>query len=392
MGIRAPLAGLIGLWRSVTPLGRGVVTLGVTALALARLAGLVELSVVAATCGLLVVLSLPFVIVPTRVTARLTLLPQRTTVGTPVAGTLELVNRLPLPVGRPIVLVRSGTADRWLRLSTLPGRGTRTERFSVPAPHRGVITVGPVVYRRTDPVGLFSREIGWAPAQELLVRPVMIDLHAMPIGQVRDLDGVPSDQVSMSDLAFHALREYVRGDDLRHVHWRSSARAGQLVVRQYHDTRRTHATLLVDSRRDAFTERSDFELALSVAASLVLRAARDGHELTLVCGEQVVSSSDASYVLDAFCRSDFGSQELGPQVERSILAAHDTSLFFLVTGTERDVAQVQGALRHLPAEVWAGVLRTGQRSALGLTEYAGRPMLTLTDLAQLPVAIAGVAR
>ena len=124
----------------------------------------------------------------------------------------------------------------------------------MPAPHRGVITVGPVVYRRTDPVGLFSREIRWAPAEELLVRPAMIDLHGMPIGQVRDLDGVPSDQVSMSDLAFHALREYVRGDDLRHVHWRSSARAGQLLVRQYHDTRRTHATLLVDSRRDAYAE------------------------------------------------------------------------------------------------------------------------------------------
>ena len=170
----------------------------------------------------------------------------------------------------------------------------------------------------------------------------------------------------MSDLAFHALREYVPGDDLRHVHWRSSARAGQLLVRQYHDTRRTHATLLVDCCRDAYTERPDFELALSVAASLILRAARDGHELTLVCGEQVVGSSDASYVLDAFCRSDFGSR-LGPQVERSILAARDTSLFFLVTGTERDVAHVQGALRHLPAEVWAGCC--GRRRVLGLTEY-----------------------
>ena len=40
-----------------------------------------------------------------------------------------------------------------------------------------------------------------------------------------DLEGVPSDQLSMSDLAFHALREYVPGDDLRHVHWRSSAKA-----------------------------------------------------------------------------------------------------------------------------------------------------------------------
>ena len=59
----------------------------------------------------------------------------------------------------------------------------------------------------------------------------------------------------MSDLAFHALREYVPGDDLRHVHWRSSARAGELLVRQYHDTRRNHATVVVDADPAAYPDR-----------------------------------------------------------------------------------------------------------------------------------------
>ena len=109
----------------------------------------------------------------------------------------------------------------------------------------------------------------------------------------------------MSDLAFHALREYVPGDDLRHVHWRSSARAGQLLVRQYHDSRRTtrraarrHPTPRPTPRRD------DFELALSIAASVTTRAAHDGYDLTLLCGEQTVGSGDPSYVLDAFCRAE----------------------------------------------------------------------------------------
>ena len=135
------------------------------------------------------------------------------------------------------------------------------------------------------------------------MRPATVDLAGLPVGQLRDLEGVPSDQISMSDLAFHALREYVPGDDLRHVHWRSSARAGQLLVRQYHDSRRTTACVLVDTRRDAYADPDDFELALSIAASVTTRAAHDGYDLTLLCGDLTVGGGDPSYVLDAYCRA-----------------------------------------------------------------------------------------
>ena len=84
---------------------------------------------------------------------------------------------------------------------------------------------------------------------ELLVAPRVTDLSVFAGGLTNDLDGATSQQLSMSDLAFHALREYVPGDDLRHVHWRSSAKAGELLVRQYHETRRGHVTVLVDPAR-----------------------------------------------------------------------------------------------------------------------------------------------
>ena len=51
----------------------------------------------------------------------------------------------------------------------------------------------------------------------------------------------------MSDLAFHALREYQPGDDRRYVHWRSSAKHGRLLVRQFLDTRRSHLAVVVDT-------------------------------------------------------------------------------------------------------------------------------------------------
>ena len=91
----------------------------------------------------------------------------------------------------------------------------------------------------------------------------------------------------MSDLAFHALREYVPGDDLRHVHWRSSAKAGELLVRQYHETRRGHVTILVDDRRVSYRRLRDFELAVSVATSIALRAVRDDFDTYLRCGPHV---------------------------------------------------------------------------------------------------------
>ena len=387
---RLPLA----LWRGVTPLGRGVVSLGLTALALARLAGLVELAVVAALCLLLVVVGLVVVLLPSDVRASLSLRPDRTSAGVDVRGRLRLQNRWPLSVGRPVVEVPSGLASGWVRLPTLGPRRTHEQTLVVPAPSRGVVTVGPVLYRRTDPVGLFSRRVRWADAVELLVRPATVDLAGLPVGQLRDLEGVPSDQISMSDLAFHALREYVPGDDLRHVHWRSSARAGQLLVRQYHDSRRTSALLLVDTRRDAYADPDDFELALSIAASVTTRAAHDGYDLTLLCGDLTVGGGDPSYVLDTFCRAslDDASAELPDLVTRGLTTAYDASMLFLVTGAAHGVDELQHVLGLVPGDLWAGVFRCGADAESGLAEYAGRPILTLTGLGQLPAAMAEVVR
>ena len=117
----------------------------------------------------------------------------------------------------------------------------------MPALPRGVYDVGPVRLREDRP-GRPGDAGGSRPGTPcaLIVAPRVTDLSLFAGGLTNDLDGATSQQLSMSDLAFHALREYVPGDDLRHVHWRSSAKAGELLVRQYHETRRGHVTVLVD--------------------------------------------------------------------------------------------------------------------------------------------------
>ena len=85
----------------------------------------------------------------------------------------------------------------------------------------------------------------------------------------------------MSDLAFHALREYVPGDDLRRVHWRSSAKADTLLVRQYHESRSMHAAVVVDDDPRSYASADELETAISVGASLAIRAMTDGFDVDL---------------------------------------------------------------------------------------------------------------
>ena len=132
--------------------------------------------------------------------------------------------------------------------------------------------------------------------------PRVTDLSVFAGGLTNDLDGATSQQLSMSDLAFHALREYVPGDDLRHVHWRSSAKAGELLVRQYHETRRGHVTILVDASRSSYPRADDFELAVSVAASIALRAVRDDFDTSLRCGPHLARGRSAAAMTDVACR------------------------------------------------------------------------------------------
>ena len=84
-------------------------------------------------------------------------------------------------------------------------------------------------------------------------------------------------QASRRD-SFRGLREYVAGDDLRLVHWRSSARTGELVVRQDEQPRPQATAVVLDLRRTAHAGLS-LERAVSVAASVVLAGRRAGQEV-----------------------------------------------------------------------------------------------------------------
>ncbi|MDH6532615.1 uncharacterized protein (DUF58 family) [Aurantimicrobium minutum] len=181
-------------------------------------------------------------------------------------------------------------------------KGAR-EDITVPVPtgHRGMVAVGPARVVRQDPLGLISREVVHGDPQTLYIHPKTIGLLSMSSGFVRDLEGNPTRDLTDSDLSFHALREYVPGDDRRNIHWKSTAKTGQFMVRQFEQTRRSHLMIALDTEPEVFSGDDEFELAVSVAASVAVRAIRDTRELSVLVSAdaQVVSSGRMSALREA---------------------------------------------------------------------------------------------
>jgi uncharacterized protein (DUF58 family) len=381
-GIRRLLGAGIG---TVTPVGRSVLVITLAAWAVHRRLGWLEFGVVAAVGACLLAAALALVLLPQPARGRLRIDPNRVTAGEPAAAEVS-VRATWVPLVSPTVRLEVAGETRSMRLPLVPPRAERAETIEVPPLPRGVHAVGPMVHLRTDPLGLLRRRSSWAGVEELLVRPRLTSLRALDPGLISDLDGVPSDHPASSDLAFHALREYVPGDDLRHVHWRSSAKADTLLVRQYVETRRNEATVLLDGDLKAYADGAEFEVAVSAAASVAVRAMRDDFEVTLVCGDVHAASRSVDVLLDATCRITLGEADLRETARRAASAGAASSLVVLVTGSGCDPALLRTAGAEFPADALRVLVRVdlGERSTI--TTVSGfRPVVLgrLDDLAAL---------
>ncbi len=373
----------------VNPLGWTLLVLGVLLVLVARRTDWLEAAVVAAACLIVVALALPFLLGRTSVRVDLRLEPQRVTAGESVVGSLRVTNVADRRLLPTMLEVPVGTAVHRYPLPSLAAGATHEESFTIRTRRRGVIPVGPAMTRRGDPLGAFSRDVTWTDLTEILVRPPMTPLASLAGGLLRDLEGVTTDAVTASDLAFHALREYVPGDDLRHVHWRSSAKAmaaggdNQLLVRQYLDTRRSHATIVVDDRPEAWGDDDEFELGMSVAASIAVRALMDEFEVSFVCGEHAASGELGPRALDAVCRAEPGYRGLVSAGRDAARMAPDTSLLFQVGGRATTLEEHLRSSASFPPEVRRYALTVDPSGRSRVSDAGGLPVLHLAELSEL---------
>jgi uncharacterized protein (DUF58 family) len=375
----------------VTPTGRSLLTLGVVCLLLDRFAGWSVFELLWMVCLLLGLAAVGFALLPARGRAEISLSPPRTIAGDPARVRVTARSVTWVPVPSPLISVPAGAGVNLVRLRTL--RRTPVEEWiDLTGLRRGVVQVGPVTARRTDPLSLLRWDERWSPTSELLVLPRMVEVESLGLGTIRDQEGTPSDEISMSDLAFHALREYSPGDDLRHVHWRSSAKADTLQVRQYQDTRRSHLSVVIDDNRDSYADPEDFETAVSAAASIASRADRDGIDLSLLCGVHAVTGRGLDGVLDACCRIETGSSDRVLAAREAMRLAPQTSWLVVVTGGAAP-ADLAGTLRAgLPAEVVLLLVRADGSGETTVARAEGARLLNVRALAELPRALAAVAQ
>jgi uncharacterized protein (DUF58 family) len=140
--------------------------------------------------------------------------------------------------------------------------------YRLPTLRRGVYEVGPVEIPRADPFGFCRTVQRMGEPQRIAVHPRLLSMHPLPTGITRNLEGPTTDASPLGTITFHRLREYVVGDDLRMVHWPSTARLGKLVVRHNVDTAQPYTVVLADLNPAGYSEET-FEEAIDVTASLV---------------------------------------------------------------------------------------------------------------------------
>lgn len=197
--------------------------------------------------------------------------PPRVEKGQPAIALIHVTNlsRRSLPP----ILIEQRLGERPVR-ARLPRlrrgeRGLRTYRL--PTAQRGTYDVGPVEIPRADPFGLCRTVQRMGEPQRISVHPRLLRLQPLPTGMSRNLEGPSSDSSPQGTVTFHRLREYVIGDDLRTVHWPSTARTGQLVVRHNVDTAQPYTVVLLDldpARYSADTFEEAVDVASSIAVSM----------------------------------------------------------------------------------------------------------------------------
>jgi uncharacterized protein (DUF58 family) len=263
--------------------GWAVLAGSVGLLALGRLLGPVELYLLGITGFTLVVVTLVTARVRSlRIEVRRDIVPSRVPAGAPSRVDLELSN-----IGArrsPVIRLRdavSGTRGANLLVAPLaPGASARAS-YRLPTQRRGLVQVGPLQLVVTDPFGLARSSVAAAGRATLTVFPVVHRLQALPpSGGVDPHSGRDQHQVvRRSGEDFAGLRAYVPGDELRRVHWPSSARFDELIVRQHELPWQGRLTVVVDNTQ-GYVSDDALDIIASVAASLIV-AAHD-HSSSLV--------------------------------------------------------------------------------------------------------------
>ncbi|MGO1225940.1 MAG: DUF58 domain-containing protein [Brachybacterium sp.] len=353
-----------------------------------------ELNVIAFALTVPLVIAALFVLGRASYKVTLDLQTHRVVVGTRAVGRVEVANPTQRVILPSRIELAVGSATAQFMVPKLDAGAEHEELFAVPTKRRAVLVVGPVRSVRDDPLSLMRRQVTWAKEQELFVHPRTVRLDEAASGFLRDLEGTPSSDLSSSDIAFHALRDYAPGDDRRHVHWRTTARTGKLMVRQFEETRRSHVVVALDNLAEHYASDDEFELAVSVAASISGQTFREEKELTPFTFDERQNTGTLRQMMDDYTvieqfkeRASF--HELG---QKAADLAPNASAVMMVVGSHTTARELNSAANQLPIGVMAVAIRCVDDADVKRSAIGSLDVVTLGSLDTLARALRAVGR
>jgi uncharacterized protein (DUF58 family) len=270
--------------------------------------------------------------------------PRQAAAGESVTVNLVIANRSRLRTGT--LMLEDQLPERLVGrarfvLDPLGGHESRSVSYRIPTLGRGIYRTGPLRVRLTDPFRLIDVTRSFTATDEFVVAPVIDQLPALDPPRTDELgDNAGSHSIGTHGADDQSTREYRIGDDLRKIHWRSSARTGSLMVRQEERPWRGQSTVLLDLRSAAHAAAepqpgtdprltSSLEWAVSAAASIGSHVMLGGREMSLLAdpaGERVRfgdSGQLASYLAGV---REIGQADLTPMAGPLRTAARDSAL------------------------------------------------------------------
>ncbi|MEI2276470.1 DUF58 domain-containing protein [Paenarthrobacter ilicis] len=338
---------------------------------------------------LLFVLAIAFIVGRSAYGVVLDLARTRVAVGDDAVGSIAVSNVSARPLLPASLELPVGANTAVFHLPRMKPAQVHEDLFTIPTARRAVIVVGPVRSVRADPLHLLRRRVLWTEPVDLFVHPRTVVLGSSAAGFIRDLEGMPTTELSSADVSFHALRDYVPGDDRRHIHWKTTARTNKLMVRQFEETRRAHLAIALSINTDEYDSEAEFEMAISVAASIGRQAISEQRDLDVLTQKGPLRCETGRNLLDDATRI------VGAPMRRTAVdlarnladAVPNASVVFFVVGSHVTATELRTCAASVPPGVRSLAVRVQPGAAPARANIADLTVLTVGDLDDLAIVL-----
>jgi len=274
-----------------------------------------------------------------------------------------------------------GTAE--FATASLPRRATYKATYRVLCRPRGVYTIGPTNLTVSDPLGLASLSTTAGRVDTLVVYPAVEELSGLPdvLGRNMAIRAHRPEHSQRGGEDFYTLREYQQGDDLRRIHWPSSARHDRLMIRQLEIPWQARSLVVLDVRAEAYSNPASFEAAVSGAASVIRHLIDHSFETQVWMGGPTVSVGPANsgYAVAMERLAEVGTQrglELAAAASR-LRYQGGGGMLVMATGTPD--ASLLGLARVLSPEYPTAALLVAETgSSASVQDFQRAGVLTVT--------------